>query len=137
MRAAGRGRCWVGAALALAACARPDAGRYGITALEIEGNEALDSEAIGACLISRERAHFGLKLGVSSPSCGKPPFDSSPPTLRLWRWPWTEWPTFNQAVFEQDLERVTRFYRARGYYAARVVKVEVTPPEARMPGKTG
>src|SRR6187399_670336 len=124
MRTKGRRICWLGAALALPACAHPDAGRYGISSLVIEGNEALDGEAIAACLISRERAHFGLKLGVSSPTCGKPPFDSSPPTLRLWRWPWTEWPTFNQAVFEQDLERVRRFYRARGYYDARVIEVK-------------
>jgi outer membrane translocation and assembly module TamA len=131
------GRAIFGVALALVGCARPDPGRYGITSIEIEGNDALDSEAIEACLISRERAHFGVRLGLSSPSCGKPPFDSSPPTLRLWRWPWTEWPAFNQAVFDQDVERVQRFYRARGYYEARIVKVEVTPPEARVPGKAG
>ena len=118
--ASGRRLSWLGAALALAACAHPDPGRYGITSLDIEGNEALADEAIEACLISRERAQFGLKLGVSSPTCGKPPFDSSSPTLRLWRWPWTEWPTFNQAVFEQDIERVKRFYRARGYRVCRL-----------------
>jgi outer membrane protein assembly factor BamA len=123
--------------LGLASCARPDAGRYGISAVDIEGNEAVSSEAIEACLISRERAHFGIKLGLSTPSCGTPPFDSSPPTLRLWRWPWTEWPAFNQAVFDQDIERVKRFYRARGFYDARVVSVKVTPPEAQQPGKIG
>ncbi|HEX6275480.1 MAG TPA: POTRA domain-containing protein [Polyangiaceae bacterium] len=124
-------------ALALASCARPDPDRYGITSIDIEGNEALDDEAIEACLISRERPHFGLKLGLSTPACGKPPFDASPPTLRLWRWPWTEWPTFNQAVFDHDVERVKRFYRARGYYDARIVEVTVTPREAREPGKVG
>jgi outer membrane translocation and assembly module TamA len=124
-------------ALALVSCARVDTGRYGITSLEIEGTDAIDAEAVEACLISRERPSFGLKLGVSTPTCGKPPFDESPPTLRLWRWPWTEWPAFNQAVFDQDLERVTRFYRARGYYDARVVKVEVTPREAGQPGARG
>ncbi|HEX6766729.1 MAG TPA: POTRA domain-containing protein, partial [Polyangiaceae bacterium] len=124
-------------ACSLAACAHVDQGRYGITSIEIEGNQALDSQAIEACLISRERPDFSIKLGLSSPTCGKPPFDSSPPTLRLWRWPWTDWPAFNEAVFENDVERVTRFYRARGYYGARVVKVEITPPEAQRPGKVG
>ena len=125
------------ALLLVAGCAHVDAGRYGITSLEIEGNQAIDDEAIEACLISRERAHFGLKLGLSSPTCGQPPFDSSPPTWRLWRWPWTEWPAFNQAVFDQDIERLQRFYRARGYYEARVEHVTVTPPEATQPGQVG
>jgi outer membrane protein assembly factor BamA len=124
-------------ALALAGCAHVDPDRYGITSIAIEGNEALDGEAIKACLVSRERARFGLKLGLSSPTCGKPPFDTSPPTLRLWRWPWTEWPAFNQSVFDQDLERVKRFYRARGYYDIRLTQVKVTPPEAREPGRLG
>src|SRR5262247_2767456 len=109
----------------LFACAHVDQGRYGITAIEIEGNEAVDNKAIEACLISRERETFALKLGVSTPTCGKPPFDSSSPALRLWRWPWTDWPAFNEAVFANDVERVTRFYRARGYYDARVVSVKV------------
>src|SRR5262245_62041566 len=125
MHAGGRfGRLLVVAG-ALAGCAHVDQGRYGITSMEVEGNEAVDSEAIEACLISNERESFSLKLGLSSPTCGKPPFDSSPPTLRLWRWPWTDWPAFNEAVFESDVERVTRFYRARGYYDAKVVSVKV------------
>jgi outer membrane protein assembly factor BamA len=127
---------FVGASLLLG-CASVDQGRYGITAIEIEGNEAIDGEAIEACLISRERPNFELKLGLSSPTCGKPPFDSSAPSLRLWRWPWTDWPAFNEAVFEADVERVKRFYRARGYYDARVVRVEVVPKEAQQPGKVG
>jgi outer membrane protein assembly factor BamA len=128
---------WVLLAGLLGACAGVDKGRYGVTSLEIEGNQAVDEAAIEACLITRERDSFGLTLGLSSPSCGKPPFDSSPPTLRLWRWPWAEWPTFNEAVFDQDVERVKRFYRARGYYSARVVSVKVTPPEASRPGTVG
>jgi outer membrane protein assembly factor BamA len=137
MRAGGRLGFFLVAAGMLAACAHVDQGRYAITSIEIEGNEAVDSEAIEACLISRERENFSLKLGLSTPTCGKPPFDSSPPTLRLWRWPWTDWPAFNEAVFENDVERVTRFYRARGYYDARVLSVKVEPPEAQRPGKVG
>lgn len=124
-------------ALSLLGCAHADRGRYGVTKIDVVGNEAADDPAIEACLITRERDHFGLTLGLSSPSCGQPPFDSSPPTLRLWRWPWTEWPTFNQAVFDQDVARVQRFYQARGYYDARVVDVKVAPAEAATPGKRG
>lgn len=128
---------WLLLMLGLSACAGVDKGRYGVTSLDVEGTDAVDAAAIEACLITRERDSFGLTLGLSTPSCGKPPFDSSSPTLRLWRWPWTEWPTFNEAVFDQDVERVKRFYRARGFYSARVVSVKVTPPEAQRPGTVG
>lgn len=121
----------------LGACATADPGRYAVTNIEFSGDEHLDAEAIKACLVTRERDTFGLKLGLLTPECGKPPFDDSPPTLRLWRWPWTEWPAFNEAVFDADVKRVERFYQARGYYDARVVDVKVTPPEARQPGKIG
>jgi outer membrane protein assembly factor BamA len=137
MLAAPRPIAFLAVACAAFGCARVDQGRYGITTIDIEGNEAVASETIEACLISRERPDFALKLGLSSPTCGKPPFDSSPPSLRLWRWPWTDWPAFNEAVFENDIERVKRFYRARGYYDARIVRVEVTPKEATQPGKVG
>lgn len=128
---------WLLLAGLLGGCASVERGRYGVTSLRVEGTSALDAAAVEACLITRERDGFDLTLGLSSPSCGKPPFDSSSPTLRLWRWPWTEWPTFNEAVFDEDVERVKRFYQARGYYDARVVGVKVTPPEARQTGKAG
>jgi translocation and assembly module TamA len=121
----------------LSGCAHADPGRYGVSSVSIVGTKAVDDEAVKACLITRERDDFQLRLGLSRPTCGKPPFDSSAPTLRLWRWPWTEWPAFNEAIFDQDLERVQRFYRARGYYDAKVKQVAVDPPEARQPGKMG
>ncbi len=124
-------------ALGISACASVDPGRFGVDAIEFEGNDKLDDKAIEACLITRERETFGLTLGLASLECGKPPFDSSPPTLRLWRWPWTQWPAFNEAVFDADIKRVERFYQARGYYDARVVDVQVTPPEARRPDEIG
>ncbi len=40
-------------------------------------------------------------------------------------------------MFDQDLERVLRWYRARGYYAAKVVGVEFDPPEAAEPSRAG
>jgi outer membrane translocation and assembly module TamA len=52
----------------------------------------------------------------------------------LWRWPWTEWPSFNRAVFDRDLEGVLRFYRARGYYSAKIVSVQYRPAAAESAG---
>ncbi len=118
-------------------CAGVEHGRYGVASLSVEGSDAIDARAIEACLITRERDTFGLTLGLSSPTCGVPPFTGTSPTLRLWRWPWTEWPTFNQAVLDRDIERVQRFYRARGYYEAKVVSVTVEPREAQRPGAVG
>jgi outer membrane translocation and assembly module TamA len=123
--------------LGLLGCASVERGRYGVDSLRVEGMHALSASALSACLLTRERDSFALVLGVSQPSCGRPPFDSSSPTLRLWRWPWAEWPSFNQAVFDKDLERVVRWYRARGYYGARVVSVRYEPPEAATPGVVG
>lgn len=120
-----------------AACARVEPGRYGVASLDIRGNAELAEAPLEACLITRERPPFGITLGVSDASCGAPPFDSQSPKLRLWRWPSTDWPAFNQQIFEQDLERVVRFYRARGYYEARVVRTRLDPPEATQPGAVG
>jgi hypothetical protein len=82
------------------ACASIEAGRFGVSSLEITGNRAVAQAAIAECAITREREAFTLSIGLSQPECGVPPFDSSPVRLRLWRWPWTEWPSFNRAVFE-------------------------------------
>lgn len=135
-RSLGRAGCAV-AALGLLSCAGVERGRYGVNALKLEGMRALDERALSACLLTRERASFELKLGVSEPSCGQAPFDESAPRLRLWRWPWTEWPSFNPAVLDNDQERVLRWYRARGYYRARIVSVQVDPPAAASPGSEG
>ena len=115
-------------------CASIEAGRYGVSSLEITGNRAFSAAAITDCLISRERERFEFAIGLDDPKCGVPPFDVSPVRLRLWRWPWTEWPTFNRAVFDRDLEGVLRFYRARGHYSARIVAVEYTPAAAGSAG---
>ncbi len=125
------------AILLLSACSGVERGRYGVTELEIEGAEALSAAALQACLITRERESAGITLGLREPVCGQAPFDSAPPSLRLWRWPWAEWPSFNPAVFDRDLERVARWYRARGYYDARVKSVVYDPPEAATPGAHG
>ena len=38
--------------------------------------------------------------------------------VELWAWPWTDWPLYDPSVFERDLARIERWYRARGYYDA-------------------
>ncbi len=138
-REAGRlATCFVLAlAVVVVSCASTEPGRYGVQSLEIRGAEEMDEESLSTCLVTRERARASVRLGVSSPECGEPPFDRSSPEIRLWRWPWTEWPAFNQAVFDQDLERVLRWYRARGFYDAKISKVELDPAEAAEPGAVG
>jgi outer membrane translocation and assembly module TamA len=118
-------------------CASIEAGRYGVSSLEFAGNRAVTEAVISECLISRERESFELRIGLDDPRCGVPPFDSSPARLRLWRWPWSEWPSFNRAVFDRDLEGVLRFYRARGYYAARITAVHYRPEDAGRVGAAG
>ena len=124
-------------AMSLLGCASVEKGRYGVSSLEVQGTEQLDEAALEACLVTLERPYFELRLGVGGAKCNEPPFDTSAPALRLWRWPWTDWPTFNQAVFKQDNERILRWYRARGFYDARIVEVRYDPPEAAVPGSHG
>ena len=123
--------------LSCSACASIEAGRFGLRSLAVEGNRAASEAAITQCMISREREHFEIGIGFSDPTCGVPPFDSEPFRLRLWRWPWTEWPSFNRAVFDRDLDGVLRFYRARGYYDAKVVEVRYEPGSVEASGAAG
>ena len=119
-------RAWTLLALALAcgaSCASIPKGQYGVSRIEWRGTHALDSAALESCLVARERPRFSIPLGLRTPSCGEPPFDSSPPTIYLWSWPWTEWPVFDAAIFDVERERIERWYRARGYYDARVIDV--------------
>jgi outer membrane protein assembly factor BamA len=132
-----RAAALAGSAIVCVGCASIEPARYGIQSLSLEGNRSVSESAITECLITRERDRFQLGIGLSEPACGVPPFDSSPVRLRLWRWPWAEWPSFNRAVFDRDLEGVLRFYRARGYYAAKVVEVRYRPDSAATNGAAG
>lgn len=112
-------------------CASVPRDSYGVHRLRFEGVSALDPEALRACLATRERSSVGIDFGTASePTCGEPPFDSGGGTVRLWRWPWTDWPIWDLSVFERDLRRIERWYRARGYYDAEVTDVEITPDAA-------
>lgn len=121
-------------ALTSGGCAKHELGHLQTAGLRVEGNKALKERPLLSCLVSRERPRFGVTLGLSNASCAEPPFDSQAPRLNLWRWWWTDWPAFNHAVFDEDLKRIVRWYRARGYYDARVVRVTYDPPEAETPG---
>jgi len=120
-------------ACAHGACAHHETGRYQIAKLDLRGQTRLAERPALGCLISRERPRVSLTLGLGDAVCGKPPFDSQAPQLNLWRWWWTDWPAFNHAVFDEDLQRIVRWYRARGYYDAKVVGVDFDPPEAADP----
>ncbi|MCB9615700.1 MAG: BamA/TamA family outer membrane protein [Sandaracinus sp.] len=116
----------------LGACASIPADRYGIARIELEGVEEMDERALRACLASEERDRFSIDFsGRGDPSCGTPPFeDSADLRFRMWSWPWTDWPLYDRNVFERDLQRIERWYRARGYYDARVVEARHSPSSA-------
>ncbi len=129
-------RCTTGAFQFLAVlfavgCASIPNGRYGVAAVRFRGVNRVDAESIAACLGTRERSQFSIDFGLrGTPACGEPPFDGGHAILDFWSWPWEDWPLFDQSVFERDVERIERWYRARGFYDARVVASEVEPPAA-------
>jgi outer membrane translocation and assembly module TamA len=125
-------QCAIIAGLALwaAGCASIERGRYGVARLEISGQRAMAAQPLRECLLTRERDPVVLRLGAAPPRCSEPPFDKTPPQLKLWSWSWTDWPSFNRSVFEQDLQRILRWYRARGFYEAKVASVSFDPADA-------
>ncbi|MEM9192487.1 MAG: BamA/TamA family outer membrane protein [Myxococcota bacterium] len=128
--------------LLIGGCASIPQGRYGIESLDIDGVDTFDERALAACLATHERDSFSVNLGREAvPECGVPPFDDSRVRIEFWRWPWTDWPLLDPATFERDLERIQRWYRARGYYEARVLSVTMDPPDAlerdRLPRRNG
>ncbi len=117
----------------LAGCQNIPSDRYGVARLRLVGMEDLDPEALRACLATTERESFALNFGTSTDlTCGEPPFDGGRLRLRLWTWPWKDWPTLDLAVFERDIERIERWFRARGYYEARVLSTSLDPSEATV-----
>jgi hypothetical protein len=132
---------WLPAFVALtsivtAACATIPKGRYGVDELTLNGVEELDPYALRACLATRERESLSIDLSKEpAPECGKAPFDARRVHLGLWRWPWSEWPLYDPSVFERDLSRIERWYRARGYYGVRILDARAKP-EAALHGTT-
>lgn len=83
--------------MALLGCSRIPQQRYALDRIDFAGNEAIDGDELRERIASRESPRFaGLFAGV---------FD--------------EYEVFDRYVLERDLERIQRYYRARGYYRAR------------------
>jgi outer membrane protein assembly factor BamA len=107
-------------------------GKLGVSSIEVSGVERFDKDALLACLATQKRESFGFSLGPHpEPECGMPPFDADRVPVELWTWPWTEWPVFEQASFERDLERIERWYRARGFYQTAVTKYEIARDQSK------
>ncbi|MGB5810867.1 MAG: POTRA domain-containing protein [Polyangiales bacterium] len=104
---------------------------YGINKVRFEGMEDLDPASLQACLATHPRERVTISLGTSSdPACGVPPFDGRRVSFDLWRKLRKGWPTLDSAVFERDVDRIERWYQARGYYDAAVVSTTFDPPAA-------
>ncbi len=79
-------------------CAKIPQQRYALDSIDFVGNKKLDDDELKDHMASRETQKFaGVIEGV---------FD--------------EYEVFDRYVLERDLERVERYYRAKGYYQARV-----------------
>lgn len=109
-------------------------GRYGVRSVRVRGADRLDEQSITACLGTQPRPRLTVDIGIrGAPECGEPPFDGDHFLVDFFSYPWSAWPLFDQNVFERDIERIARWYRARGYYDARVVSTEVVPESATQP----
>ncbi len=106
---------------------------YGIDRIRFTGMEQLDDEALRACLASQERDRVTIAFGTSPDrQCGVPPFDGKRLSFDLWKKLRKGWPTLDAAVFDRDIDRIERWYQARGYYDAAVVSTEFDPPSAAL-----
>jgi len=104
---------------------------YGIDRIRFSGMEALDPDALRACLATREIDRVTVAFGTSPDrTCGVPPFNGKRVSFDLWKKLRKGWPTLDSAVFDRDLQRIERWYQARGYYDAAVVSTEFDPPSA-------
>jgi outer membrane protein assembly factor BamA len=118
------------ACVLLPACATIHRHNYGVRSLEIQCTTLMDEEAIKVCLTTQARERTGFLLGPTvAPECNVAPFDATRLPVALWSWPWTEWPIYDDAVFDRDISRINRWYRARGFYNERVVAVTRTPDD--------
>ena len=116
----------------LCACAEIPKQRYGIDQLQLNGMKELDTNALRACLTTEQREKVTLGVGaLLGGSCGEPPFDKTRWAGRLFALPWTDWPVYDEAVLKLDLERIERWYQARGFYGVRVLDVKFKPDAAR------
>jgi translocation and assembly module TamA len=137
---AGAGTLLVLLACAWTGCASVPKQRYGIERVTVTGTRQVAPAALLTCLVTQEREQLQLGVGaLVTPECGRPPFDKQRFVWRMFAWPWTSWPVYDEAILRLDTQRIERWYQARGYYGARVLSVDLRPPAAEhtdaCPGK--
>lgn len=116
----------------LSGCATIPKDRYGIESLRFRGMKELSPDALRACLATEHREKITLGVGaLASPTCGEPPFDKHRWSGRLFALPWTDWPAYDESLLKLDLDRIERWYQARGFYGVRVADVTFAPDQAR------
>jgi outer membrane protein assembly factor BamA len=127
----GRRRCIWLLLLFACGCKTIPEDAYGIDRIRFNGMEQLDDEALRACMATQERERVTISFGTNAePQCGVPPFDGKRVSFDLWRKLRKGWPTLDSAVFDRDIERIERWYQARGYYDAAVMSTAFDPPSA-------
>lgn len=100
--------CVVAAALLACACAAPrgTAERPAVTAVRIEGADALDAGDVAGKLATQ-------------------------PSDPWWKLFWRDARLFDEDAFANDQRRVVRYYQTKGYYQARVVEAKTVPDGER------
>jgi outer membrane protein insertion porin family/translocation and assembly module TamA len=84
--------------IVMLACAPVPKGRYTLTTLRLSGDYRVDDDEIEEVIATKQSPRFlGLFPGIIY-----------------------DYEVFDRYVLERDLERIQRYYRARGYYRARV-----------------
>jgi outer membrane translocation and assembly module TamA len=111
-------------------CASIEHGRHAVSRLELSGMQQMRPESLRQCLLTQERERLTIRLGAFAATCSEPPFTTAPPELKLWSWGWADYPVFNRSVLDQDVERILRWYRARGFYDATVQDLSIDPAAA-------
>ncbi len=102
--------CAVAALHAVMGCATLPGRRYAIRSVDLSGNHVVDADEIRSEIASRESPKFlGLFPGVIY-----------------------DYEVFDRYVLERDLQRIERYYRARGFYNAKVRAGRVFYKSARQ-----
>ncbi|WP_437279390.1 POTRA domain-containing protein [Sorangium sp. So ce375] len=104
-------------------CTRPDLSGCAIEDVSFEGDEVISGDELAARIATAESSH--LLGGVLEPV----------PILSIWDALTVEYERFDRFVLERDLARIERYYRARGFYGARVRAARVQ--RVGGPGKEG
>lgn len=97
-----------GRGLARPVCDRPDLGGCAVEELDLEGNASVSSGDIEERIATAETSH--LLGGVIK----------DVPILSVFDALTVDYERFDRFVLERDLARIERYYRARGFYGARV-----------------